>query len=183
MEHKSYETLDHPDNSVTDTKIGNRTMGSLTGLLQQLLLAIELMFKAVTGEENWNAVPKLNLTNAAVHRENQNIHISEEDRLNWNNKLSVDGGTIKGTLTLQTPPTAPNHAATKEYVDESIIATGSGDMTKSVYDSNNDGIVNAAAVADTLKTPRKINGVLFDGSKDITIDAVQTASNIDGGSF
>lgn len=60
--------------------------------------------------------------------------------------------------------------------------TDSGDMLKSVYDTNNDGKVDNAKVAESansctgnsatatkLATARTINGVAFDGSANITI--------------
>ena len=45
-------------------------------------------------------------------------------------------------------------------------------MTATTYDSNADGKVNEADEADAavkLKTARKINGVAFDGTADITV--------------
>jgi len=36
------------------------------------------------------------------------------------------------------------HAATKKYVDDKMAASGSGDMLKSVYDTNEDGVVDKA---------------------------------------
>lgn len=40
--------------------------------------------------------------------------------------------------------------ATKAYVTSQMAGAGAGDMLKSVYDTNNDGKVNAAAAADTV---------------------------------
>lgn len=40
--------------------------------------------------------------------------------------------------------------ATKAYVDSAVSGAGAGDMLKSVYDSNDDGKVNAAAAADSV---------------------------------
>lgn len=44
-------------------------------------------------------------------------------------------------------PTADYHPATKKYVDDVQIAAGAGDMVKSIYDTNNDGIVDQAETA------------------------------------
>lgn len=66
----------------------------------------------------------------------------------WNSvssKLPLSGGTLTGFLTLHAAPTANMHAATKKYVDDKMAASGSGDMLKSVYDTNEDGIVDKAS--------------------------------------
>ena len=48
--------------------------------------------------------------------------------------LPKSGGTMTGFITLHAAPTANMHPATKKYVDDKMIAAGSGDMTKAVYD-------------------------------------------------
>lgn len=62
----------------------------------------------------------------------------------WDGKLDKSGGTLTGTLTLSGAPTADLHAATKKYVDDSMAAAGNGDMLKSVYDADGDGVVDNA---------------------------------------
>ena len=70
----------------------------------------------------------------------------------WNSKikpliakyLPLSGGTMTGKLTLDGAPTADMHAATKKYVDDAMKDAGTGDMLKSVYDKNGDGIVDNA---------------------------------------
>ena len=52
---------------------------------------------------------------------------------------------------------------------EDLSELGYGDMLKSIYDTNNDGRVNAADEASKLTTPRMISGVAFDGTADITL--------------
>lgn len=58
--------------------------------------------------------------------------------------LPLSGGTMTGFITLHAAPTANMHPATKKYVDDKMIAAGNGDMTKAVYDINDDGIVDKA---------------------------------------
>lgn len=58
--------------------------------------------------------------------------------------LPKSGGTMTGFITLHAAPTANMHPATKKYVDDKMIAAGSGDMTKAVYDANGDGVVDKA---------------------------------------
>lgn len=58
--------------------------------------------------------------------------------------LPKSGGTMTGFITLHAAPTANMHPATKKYVDDKMIAAGNGDMTKAVYDTNEDGVVDKA---------------------------------------
>lgn len=58
--------------------------------------------------------------------------------------LPLSGGTMTGSLKLKGDPTESLEAATKAYVDRQIGESGSGDMTKAVYDTDNDGIVNSS---------------------------------------
>lgn len=58
--------------------------------------------------------------------------------------LPLSGGTMTGAITLPGNPTSNLHAATKQYVDSQIAGSGSGDMLKSVYDTDNDGVVDSS---------------------------------------
>ena len=50
------------------------------------------------------------------------------------------------TNTSEFTPTADYQPATKKYVDDSVSSVGSGDMLKSVYDKDNDGIIDDVAL-------------------------------------
>jgi len=91
-------------------------------------------------------------------------------------KLSSPAFT--GTPTTTTPATGDNSTriASTAFVQNSLGVVGAGDMTKAVYDTNNDGIVNKADTATKLETARNINGVAFDGTKDINLTANQIGS-------
>lgn len=54
--------------------------------------------------------------------------------------------------------------------------TSTGDMLKSVYDTNDDGKVDSAEQADKLATPRKIGNANFDGSSDISLSSIGAAA-------
>lgn len=60
--HSASAILDHPDSSVTDDKIGQRTVGSagdwFSGTLNQLLNKISVLIKAITGEGLWTKLPE-----------------------------------------------------------------------------------------------------------------------------
>lgn len=65
-------------------------------------------------------------------------------------KMDKSGGTMTGKITLDGAPTADLHAATKKYVDDSMAGAGVGDMLKSTYDKDGDGIVDNAAKVNNL---------------------------------
>ncbi len=62
-------------------------------------------------------------------------------------------------------------------INRRIIAIGAGDMAKSVYDADNDGVVDTAR---TLRTARKIGSAKFDGSADITLSDIGAATASQG---
>lgn len=90
----------------------------------------------------------------------------------WNSKikpalakyLPLSGGTMTGKLKLSGAPTEDMDAATKKYVDDSVGNAGGGDMLKSVYDTNGNGIVdNAEKVNDhTVETDVPANAAFTD---------------------
>ncbi|MEG0764208.1 MAG: hypothetical protein RR424_10340 [Oscillospiraceae bacterium] len=303
--HKVASILDHPDNSVTDVKIGERSIGSTKGLLQPLFTAIANAIAAIVGGTEWNSVPDTTLKSAKLHMDSKinphvttaeqvgtytkaaidakdkaindaatahyndtDRHINSGERPKWNDKytksevdnkfsmletntdwkesvatfadiaktyptpqdgwtvntrdtdytyrysgtnwvvisanaipkatasidglqtkenvadvnantanrhnhnnkavldvitnvlintwntvtekLNLSGGTLTGFLTLHAAPTANMHAANKKYVDDIAGGKGNGDMLKTVYDANNDGIVDNAALLGGL---------------------------------
>ena len=163
-QHKSAAVLDHPDGSVTDAKLGQRTVLTTSGPLQTLLTAIGNTIKAISGADTWNGTPATTLKDAKTHMGDAVKHITAQEREIWNaaatdrhshtnksvldsitaamvtawntvsSKLPLAGGTLTGFLTLHAAPATDMHAATKKYVDDKMAASGSGDMTKAVYD-------------------------------------------------
>ena len=69
-----------------------------------------------------------------------NPHAVDADDVNC---LALDNTTVY-------TPTADYHPATKKLVDDAVISAGAGDMTKAVYDTNNDGTVDSADTAAAL---------------------------------
>ena len=159
-QHKAAEVLDHPDGSVTDAKIGSRTVLSFSGTLQVLLTAIGEAIRSITGTKNWNDAP------AATIAELEKSKVDLADVLTRDN-------------TEEYLPKLPYHPATKKYVDETLQETGSGDMTKSVYDPNGNGIVDNA---------ERLGGKLPDyyaAAQDMTdlLEGVTPAGAVDGGTY
>ncbi|WP_408954724.1 hypothetical protein [Natroniella sp. ANB-PHB2] len=81
-DHNSQETLDHPDGSVTDSKIGQRTVNdsvgptdSNSGLLSLIINWFANRIKAITGEDGWKVGPDTNLKEAKEHySESSGVH-------------------------------------------------------------------------------------------------------------
>lgn len=65
--HRLAKPLDHPDDSVTDAKIGNRTVNDNsaasadTGTLSAIINGIATVLKAVTGKSSWRTAPAISL--------------------------------------------------------------------------------------------------------------------------
>lgn len=99
----------------------------------------------------------------------------------WNSKikpalakyLPLAGGTMTGKLKLSGAPTEDMDAATKKYVDDSVADKGGGDMLKSVYDTNDNGIVdNAEKVGGhTVETDVPANAVFTDTTYENATDS------------
>lgn len=73
QQHKTASILDHPDNSVTDAKIGNRTITDTVtattgaGTLTNLLSKLGNMIKQITGKSTWYTAPATTLEAANTH--------------------------------------------------------------------------------------------------------------------
>ena len=93
--------------------------------------------------------------------------------------LLLSGGTMTGPITLSGNPTANLHAATKQYVDSKIASSSSGDMLKSVYDTDEDGVVDKAEKLSGLTAGRVL---VTDSSGNSTVSAVTSTelSYLDG---
>lgn len=83
-QHKSAAVLDHPDNSVTDAKLGQRTVLTTRGPLQTLLTAIGNAVKAISGASTWNGTPATTLKDAKTHMDDAVKHITAQEREGWN---------------------------------------------------------------------------------------------------
>lgn len=104
------------------------------------------------------------------------------------NGVSFDGSA---NITVTAAPTAHTHddryytetESDAKYATKSeVSAAGYGDMTKAIYDTDADGIVDNSETAIKLATARTINGVSFDGSANITV-ADSTKLPLSGGTL
>lgn len=137
--HKTAAVLDHPDNSVTDAKIGNRTITDTVtaaagaNTVTNLFSMIGNMLKRITGKTAWYTAPATTLEAA-------NTHITATT-------------SIHGATNANTANTIVQRDASGNFIANTITAALNG----------------LAATATKLATARTINNVAFDGSANITI--------------
>lgn len=137
--HKSAPVLDHPDNSVTDAKIGNRTITDTVtaaagaNTVTNLFGMIGNMIKRITGKTTWYTAPATTLEAA-------NTHITA---------------------------TSSAHGATSANTASAIVQRdASGNFIANTITAALNGL---AATATKLANTRTINNVAFDGTANITI--------------
>ena len=126
--HKFAPVLDHPDGSVTDAKIGSRTINDTsvpsgnTGTLTSLLGWLAYMIKAITGKSSWRTVPATTLEAAAAH-------IARTDNPHAVTKAQVGLGSVDNYPTASQAEAEAGTAAnrfmtpqrTKQYVDTRLL--------------------------------------------------------------
>lgn len=96
---------------------------------------INSLTKADIGLENVDNVKQASKAEFDSHQNNTSIHITEIERQNWNAKAEVD----------QIPTKVSQLENDKNYVTvDELGRAGYGDMHKSIYDKNDDGVVDKA---------------------------------------
>lgn len=105
--HRKQAVIDHPNNSVTDEKIGIRTIGAVKGMLTALFSAIGDAFKAIKGTENWNDEAPTTLTGAKNH-------MDDEDNPHGVTKAQVGLGNADNTSDVDKPVSTAQAAAIEE---------------------------------------------------------------------
>ena len=124
--HKESSVLDHPDGSVTDEKIGERTVidasadsGDFTGLFSAIINNIANAIRSI--RSNFN-----------THKNNSYIHIKDEERQNWNNNIDK---TVEVEQNLEKAIEEQ-----REYVDaqDSSVLTAANNFTREKVNEVND---------------------------------------------
>jgi hypothetical protein len=78
--HKAAPLLDHPDGSVTDEKVGMRSIDDAdaptgdSGLLTRLFNFLANRVRSITGETSWRASPAMSLKDAKIHADAASPH-------------------------------------------------------------------------------------------------------------
>lgn len=97
-------------------------------------------------------------------------------------RVSKAGDTMTGPLVLADDPASDMQATTKRYVDDKVSGAGTGDMLKSVYDTNGNGIVdnaekvNGHTVASDVPTGAKFTDTTY-GLATPSISGLMSASD------
>ncbi len=175
--------VDFKVNNTTKSSIDNK--GNFTGKsasADKLATARTITLTGdVTGSASFDGSANISIS-ATVADDSHNHVISNIDNLQTtlNSKAPLASPAFTGTPTAPTAPngTNTNQIATTKFVQNALSAGGYGDMLKSQYDTDSDGIVDRAETADKLTTARTISltgdvrgSASFDGSGNISINA------------
>ncbi|MFD0710647.1 phage tail protein [Paenibacillus sp. GCM10027626] len=131
-EHRTKAVLDHPDGSVIDSKIGDRTISDTAaptsdkGKLSTLLGWLANMIKSITGESSWRTLPAMTI------KEIKTVLTDVSDNLDAHKSFtSVHGATAAATANRMPirdangqfkvgAPIDPDHVARKDTVDNAV---------------------------------------------------------------
>lgn len=175
--------VDFKVNNTTKSSIDNN--GNFTGKsasADKLATARTITLTGdVTGSASFDGSANISIS-ATVADDSHNHVISNIDNLQTilDSKAPLASPAFTGIPTAPTAPngTNTNQIATTAFVQNALSAGGYGDMLKSQYDTDSDGIVDRAETADKLTTARTISlsgdvtgSVVFDGSSNVNITA------------
>jgi len=186
-EHQEASPIDHPDSSVTDAKIGTRTMddtvaaASGAGVLTNLLSKIGYMIKSITGKSSWYTAPDTTLAKAASH-------ITATSAAHAASAIS---NTANGTISSTTVQAALNELDTEkaalagatftgaiiEAVSSSIASAATVNLT--AVTGNSAHITGTTAITAVTMTKGQRITLIFDGSLTLTHNS--TKNNLPGG--
>ena len=181
--------VDFKVNNTTKSSIDNN--GNFTGKsasADKLATARTITLTGdVTGSASFDGSANISIS-ATVADNSHNHVISNIDNLQTtlDSKAPLASPAFTGIPTAPTAPngTNTNQIATTAFVQNALSAGGYGDMLKSQYDTDSDGIVDRAETADKLTTARTISlsgdivgNATFDGSADISINTTRLVQN------
>lgn len=148
-----------PDNSITDAKIGPRTIDTSisigttdTDLLTNLLSKLAKQIKLITGESDWKTIPSVSLSQVSAFYTKKNSN--ETITGSWTFSQPINGnlsGNSSTTDKLKTPVTI----GTTGDVIGSASFDGSGNVF--ITTSIDDGKVTTNKIADNAVTINKIS--------------------------
>lgn len=145
------------------------------GEISANFIAADTLFADVSAKIAQLAAEKLSHTEMTVHCTEQNPHKVTAAQTGAYTKAQAD-------------------AAVVQYVEGRIVATGNGDMLKSIYDADGDGMVdkakNAAVHGADKNNPHSVTKTQIGlGSVENTADGekrvlfAQSAGSLDGGTY
>ena len=154
--------VDFKVNNTTKSSIDNK--GNFTGKsasADKLQTARTITLTGdVTGSASFDGSANISIS-ATVADDSHNHVISNIDNLQTilDSKAPLTSPAFTGIPTAPTAPngTNTNRIATTAFVQNALSAGGYGDMLRSQYDTDSDGIVDRAETADKLTTARTIS--------------------------
>lgn len=141
--HASASVLAHPDGSVTDEKIGLRTVGGVKNKLQALLTLIGQQIAGIKGTEAWNDGPAITLA-AAKHtldahkaaadalREDFDAHAASKANPHAVTKTQVGLGNVPNVATNDQTPTYSESAALTQLSSGEKLSAALGKLARAV---------------------------------------------------
>lgn len=141
--HASASVLAHPDGSVTDEKIGLRTVGGVKNKLQALLTLIGQQIAGIKGTEAWNDGPAITLAAAKqtldAHkaaadelREDFDAHAASKANPHAVTKTQVGLGNVPNVATNDQTPTYSESAALTQLSSGEKLSAALGKLARAV---------------------------------------------------
>ena len=141
--HASASVLAHPDGSVTDEKIGLRTVGGVKNKLQALLTLIGQQIAGIKGTEAWNDGPAITLAAAKqtldAHkaaadelREDFDAHAASKANPHAVTKTQVGLGNVPNVATNDQSPTYSESAALTQLSSGEKLSAALGKLARAV---------------------------------------------------
>ena len=141
--HASASVLAHPDGSVTDEKIGLRTVGGVKNKLQALLTLIGQQIAGIKGTEAWNDGPAITLAAAKqtldAHkaaadelREDFDAHAASKANPHAVTKTQVGLGNVPNVATNDQTPTYSESAALAQLSSGEKLSAALGKLARAV---------------------------------------------------
>ena len=141
--HASASVLAHPDSSVTDEKIGLRTVGGVKNKLQALLTLIGQQIAGIKGTEAWNDGPAITLaaakqtldahkTAADALREDFDAHTASKANPHAVTKSQVGLGNVPNVTTNDQTPTYSESASLSQLSSGEKLSAAFGKLARAV---------------------------------------------------
>lgn len=141
--HAAASVLAHPDGSVTDEKIGLRTVGGVSNKLQALLTLIGQQIAGVKGADAWNDSPAITLAAAKqtldAHkaaadglREDFDAHAASRANPHAVTKAQVGLGNVPNLTTNDQTPTYTEAASLELLASGEKLTTAFGKLAKAL---------------------------------------------------
>ena len=192
--HSSAAVLAHPDGSVTDDKLGARSLGLVRDKLQPLLDLLAGQLAAIQGTGQWNDTPAASLAGAKKSMEEFAAHKADRGNPHGVGKAQVGLGNVPNLSTNDQTPTYTAAGSLAELASGETLSAALGKLARAVSGliahladrGNPHGVTKAqvglANVTDDAQVKRsemgRANGVAtLDGAG--TVPAAQLPSFVD----